>query len=277
MDLDADPCQDFYRYACGRWQDENEQTLRRSVYKEQVARSWDEAQENSRAQVFVRGGESLNQSSEEASHLAVACNSSCVLDRPMYLRASIAEEQEEKEKVCGKVDGAFIHAHVSRPRWQEMKVLEQDQGPAGIMFRSCMNVDHIEEIGGRPLRPWLEVIDAIEDKPALMRAVVVYNLHQVDSLFKWGVSSDPRNHSRNIFAISPPPVSLPDKTYYLEHTAEMRKHRDTLVAVMSRFFQLVGYEEAAASDKARRVLAWETQVRGPAPLASAPITLNPSF
>jgi predicted metalloendopeptidase len=123
-----------------------------------------------------------------------------------------------------------------------------------------MDVDHIEEIGGSPLRPWLALIDAISDKPALLKAVAAYNKHQVNNLFTWGVSTDPRNHSRNIFSIGPPPVSLPDKKYYLEDKPDMRKHRTTLVTVMTRFFQLVGYDEVDAASRARRVLEFETKV-----------------
>lgn len=143
---------------------------------------------------------------------------------------------------------------------QEMKILQDDQGPAGIMFRSCMDVDRIEERGGSPLRPWLDLIDAISDKPALVKAVVIFNKHEINNLFTWGVSTDPRNHSRNIFSISPPPLSLPDKTYYLEHNPEMRKHRATLSTVISRFFQLVGYSEADAVLRARSILEFETKV-----------------
>ena len=41
---------------------------------------------------------------------------------------------------------------LTRERDEELGILADDPGPAGIMYRSCMDVDHIEQIGGEPLK-----------------------------------------------------------------------------------------------------------------------------
>ncbi len=192
MDVSADPCDDFYQFACGRWNAENKPALERSVYKSDITLAWDEA--------------------------------------------------------------------TTRARDKELLMLANDPGPAGIMYRSCMDVDHIEEIGGKPLKPWLSLIDSITDKDSLARVVAVLNQHNINTLFSWSVGKDPRNSSQSVFSICPPGGTLPDKKYYLESSPQMEQHRHTFKIVMLRFLQMVGYEEEDAHRSAALILAFETKI-----------------
>ena len=63
----------------------------------------------------------------------------------------------------------------SHARDLELKVLQLDTGPAGIMYRSCMDVARIEKVGASPLKPWLALIDKISDKATLVEAVAGTN------------------------------------------------------------------------------------------------------
>ena len=192
MDVGADPCDDFYQFACGRWNAENKPVLERSVYKSDITLAWDEA--------------------------------------------------------------------TTRARDKELLMLANDPGPAGIMYRSCMDVDHIEEIGGKPLKPWLSLIDSITDKDSLARVVAVLNQHNINTLFSWSVGKDPRNSSQNVFSIHPGGGTLPDKKYYLESSPQMEQHRHTFMIVMLRFFQMMGYEEEDAHRSAAMILNFETKI-----------------
>mmetsp|Transcript_1222 Transcript_1222/g.1635 ORF Transcript_1222/g.1635 Transcript_1222/m.1635 type:complete len:460 (-) Transcript_1222:1279-2658(-) len=200
VDLDTDPCHDFYSFACGKWDEENRAALKANVYTQEVTLDWDEAQ--------------------------------------------------------------------TRSRKQEIQMLQLDQGPAGIMYRSCMDVDRIEKIGSKPLEPWLSLIDSISDKASLVRGVALLNKHAMNNLFSFSIDADPRNTSRNAFSIAPPSLTLPDKSYYnlpsdsTNDAPEMKKHRDTLIVVISRFFQMVGYTEQESKQQASQVLGFETQIAG---------------
>jgi len=119
MDVEADPCDDFYTFACGKWDAEHKAELAANEYKSQMAMEWDVA--------------------------------------------------------------------IRTTRDEELKMLAEDQGTAGMMYRSCMDVDHIEELGGKPLKPWLALIDSIQDMDSLASTVAIFNLHEIHNLFSWSI------------------------------------------------------------------------------------------
>jgi len=101
IDVKTNPCDDFYEFACGKWDAEHSDKI--ADYKSQVAFSWDRADKN--------------------------------------IRTSMT------------------------------KILQEDAGPAGAYYRSCMDLDHIEAVGDTQLQPWIKFVDAISDKAGLVTAM----------------------------------------------------------------------------------------------------------
>jgi predicted metalloendopeptidase len=66
-----------------------------------------------------------------------------------------------------------------------VELFGKDQGPAGTYYRSCMDTDKIDKEGGKPLEPWLAVIDKVDDINSLVTAVVELNKVDIDTLFSW--------------------------------------------------------------------------------------------
>jgi len=123
-----------------------------------------------------------------------------------------------------------------------------------------MDVDAIEKLGNAPLLPWLKYIDAINDKDALVTACTEFSKHDMDNFFGWWISQDPHDSSRKVFYLSQTSFSLPDKTYYLEDSDEMRKHREVFVAVASKLYSKVGYTQEEADKLAAAILEFETNI-----------------
>jgi predicted metalloendopeptidase len=115
-------------------------------------------------------------------------------------------------------------------------------------------------LGGKPLLPWLALIDSISDKASLVPAVSMLKKHKMNSMFSWWIDTDPRNMTQKLFAIAPPDISLPDKTYYLEDTQEMMKHRGTYTRVISKMFEPSGYSHQEARSRSAQILSFETRV-----------------
>ena len=190
IDVTVNPCDDFYEFSCGKYDDENRDKI--PGYKSSLAFAWDRAEK--------------------------------------------------------------------KIRESEIEVLKADSGPAGTLFKSCMDIDAIEKLGNKPLQPWLKYIDAIHDKDSLVTACTEFSKHDMDNFFGWWISQDPHDSSRKVFFLAQTAYSLPERTYYLEDSAEMRGHRATLVRIASRFYAKLGYSDEEADKRANAILEFETQI-----------------
>jgi len=191
VDVNANPCEDFYEFACGKWDTEHSDSI--PAFKSQVAFAWDRADKS--------------------------------------IRTSMTE------------------------------VLEKDEGPAGLYFRSCMDLDHIEDVGTTQLEPWIRYIDAISDKASMVTAITEFNKHDMDNFFTWGIDTDNRDSSRKSFSIEQGGMTLPDNTYYLEDSDVMRQHREMMKKVVAKFFVKIGRADTADAE-AQMILDFETEFAG---------------
>jgi len=190
IDVTVNPCDDFYEFSCGKYDDEHRDKI--PGFKSSLAFAWDAA-----------------------------------------------------EKTI---------------RHKEIEVLKADEGPAGTLFKSCMDVDAIEKLGNKPLKPWLELIDSIHDKQSLVKVCTEFSKHDMDNFFGWWISQDPHDATRKVFFLSQTGYTLPERTYYLEDSAEMKKHRNTLVTVASKFYVKLGYSQEESDTRANAILEFETKL-----------------
>lgn len=191
VDVKTNPCEDFYEFACGKWDQEHSDAI--PAYKSQVAFAWDRADKSIRTEMT--------------------------------------------------------------------KLLEEDTGPAGLYFRSCMDLEHIEDIGTTQLDPWIKYVDAISDKASMVTAITEFNKHDMDNFFTWGIDTDNRDSSRKSFSIQQGGMTLPDNTYYLEDSKVMRQHREMMKQVVAKFFVKIGRADTADAE-AQMILDFETKFAG---------------
>jgi hypothetical protein len=142
-----------------------------------------------------------------------------------------------------------------------IKVLEKDDGPAGLYYKSCMDLDHIEQVGDKQLEPWIKFIDAIDDKASMVTAITEFNKHDMDTFFSWGLDTDNRDTTRKSFSLLQGGVSLPDNTYYLEDSAVMQGHREKYLDILAKYLAKIG-RAATAEREAQMILDFETKFAG---------------
>ncbi|XP_033763909.1 neprilysin-1-like [Pecten maximus] len=136
-----------------------------------------------------------------------------------------------------------------------------------VLYKSCINVSTIEEVGDRPLRRVLEhlgrwpVVDDLwsaedfhlEEVLAKMRGI--YN---APILIDCWVGADDKNSSLNIIQLDQPVLGMPSREYYL--TDQSSGYKAAYLEYMIRFAELLGASPVRAREDMINVLMFETKL-----------------
>jgi putative endopeptidase len=128
----------------------------------------------------------------------------------------------------------------------------------GDFYGSCMDEKTANAKGLDPLKPELERISAVSDKPALIDAIARVHLMGGEPLFNFYSTSDFHNADAVIAYMDQGGLSLPDRDYYIKDDARKLEVRKQLVEYVTQVFVLAGQSPTQASDSAQTVLRIET-------------------
>jgi putative endopeptidase len=124
------------------------------------------------------------------------------------------------------------------------------------LYNSFMDEERAEKLGLDPLKEQLAAINAIADKPQLVRALAAQARHGVSGAFGAFVTQDAKKSDTTIVYINQGGLGLPDESYYRE--ANYAKIRDAYLAHVQKTLEIAGIEKA--DDAAKRILALETRL-----------------
>ena len=145
-----------------------------------------------------------------------------------------------------------------------------DTRKVGALYASFMDEAAIESKGIAPLKPQLDAIAAIADRPHLARVLGGQLRADVDplnntnfetgNLFGVWVTQGLTDPSRSYPYLLQGGLGMPDRDYYVSATPHMVELRKQYQAHIAAMFKLAGFADPAA--RAARVFALETKMAG---------------
>ena len=128
------------------------------------------------------------------------------------------------------------------------------------LFKLAMDSVARDKNGITPVKAELERIAAAKTNADLFN-ILKSNLQYGDQQFlAWGFTADEKNSSENILTVFQSGTTLPERSYYLEDSEEMKTIREAYKQHIVRMFKMYGFDEAVAEKKMASVMALETKL-----------------
>lgn len=130
----------------------------------------------------------------------------------------------------------------------------------GDLYASFMDQQGLDERGVEPVRPFLDAIDAANDRAAMTAVMLSFNEMKasVQDPFPVGLTIDPNDPTRYIPALMQGGLSLGERDYYLKQDPESVQLREEFVEHVAKMLTLAGYPDGR--EQAERMLALETEL-----------------
>jgi len=130
----------------------------------------------------------------------------------------------------------------------------------GDFYATGMDSARIESLGWQPIESDLKRIEALTDIAGVQ--VELARLHAVGAggLFFFRSGQDMKNSSQMIGQLSQGGLGMPDRDYYVADDARSQKLREEYTTHVQAMFQLIGYDQAAATSAASEVMSIETSL-----------------
>lgn len=130
----------------------------------------------------------------------------------------------------------------------------------GDFYTSALDSTTVNELGIKPLLPYLAKIDAITNYEEMVQTSVENRKIGSGSLFSYYVGVDSKNSTQYITYISQGGLGLPDKTYYTPSDERGKNILLEYEKYISSLFVLAGEDSVAAKKMAANILKIESEL-----------------
>jgi putative endopeptidase len=130
----------------------------------------------------------------------------------------------------------------------------------GDFWKTAMDSLKAEELGIKPLRPWLDKINALPDVKSLI--ITVAELEKIGSftLFRDFVNQDNRKSDEMTYTLWQGGLGLPEREYYFKNDSATINIRNEYIKYIARLLTMSGQDSLLAKADAKNILALETRL-----------------
>jgi len=140
---------------------------------------------------------------------------------------------------------------------------ETDQGKALNLYRTIMDTVTRNKQGIKPLKPYLEKINAVKNVADLKKLLIEMETLGGVGFFGVGVGTDAKNSNRNVVNVGLGSLGLPDRDYYVSEDKDSKEKREKYHAHIIKMMSYLGEKPAQAQATADRVLTLEIAMATP--------------
>ena len=130
----------------------------------------------------------------------------------------------------------------------------------GDYYAACMDEASIEAAGLKPIQAELDRISKIKDQQSLQAEVAHLHTIFIPVMFRFGSGQDYKDATQVIGQLNQGGLTMPDRDYYLNPDEKSKAIRAKYVTHVTKMFQLLGEDAAAAASEANAVMAIETKL-----------------
>ncbi|MFA5326632.1 MAG: M13 family metallopeptidase [Prolixibacteraceae bacterium] len=130
----------------------------------------------------------------------------------------------------------------------------------GDFYFSGMDSLKLDNEGIRPIKKYLEQIDAIKNLDELISEAAFLQGSSASTMFGFGIWQDSKISSKNAVNIWQGGLSLPDRSYYFDTDERTKQIRSKFQSHLENMFKLMNYDPASAKAAAISQMKIETSL-----------------
>lgn len=160
----------------------------------------------------------------------------------------------------GKNTDESVLAILEKAGQSDFAAESSDQRKAATFFHSGMDTANIEKVGMKPIMPFVEKVNQIQNISDLQTYLEETEPYGGGGFFSFGVNPDLKQSNLNAAYLGPGSIGLPDRDYYVKDDEESQRIQGEYKKHVARMMGFYGHDEATARNKAERIYALEKQM-----------------